>query len=312
MSLVEPEREFITFGSILYDIGRVDSHRQPSGNRFEQSERRGMSHKLYLGICGVALGMTLACSQATPLSPNPAGVVGIDAAPDGSNLKIAAPTVLSPKDNVQVQLSNPLAVSVSNVSGKYASFPVTYEVQIQSSTGTVLQSVMFPASGGPTTNANLSVQLADNTPHTLRVRATFGKGVGPWSATAAFRTPQPRPLVLRLCGPPVLFNAIDIITCHKDFYGDEHLSVPDHLTFIKGALYSMNEAGVPGGPFGMLHKKTGDNCNGYSCGVICAGQGGNQLQWDILIDDRIPVFGAPADVDDGIRVDFCEVVTSFP
>jgi hypothetical protein len=272
-----------------------------------------MSYKLYPGLCAVVIGiLSGACSQTTPVSPQAAGPTGIDAAPDGSTLKIGAPTLLSPVNNVQVPQGEPLTLSLSNVTGKFASFPVTYEVEIRNASGVLAANVKFAASGGPTTTTTVTATLADDSPHTWRARATFGNGLGPWSSAGAFRTPLPRPLVLRLCGPPVLFNAVDILTCHKDFYGDDDLSISDHLTFIKGALFSMNEAGVPGGPFGLLRKTTGDNCGGYSCGVICAGQGNDQLQWDILIDDRIPTFGHPEDIHDGIRVDFCEIVTSFP
>ena len=45
-----------------------------------------------------------------------------------------------------------------------------------------------------------------------------------------------------------------------------------------------NAAGVSGGPFGILEKASGNNCGGYSCDIICSGQGNAQKQWDVLID----------------------------
>jgi hypothetical protein len=77
------------------------------------------------------------------------------------------------------------------------------------------------------------------------------------------------------------------------------------VKFLKGAARHFNMARVPGGPYGLLQKKFGNNCNGFSCDILCAGQGSRQRQYDVLINDRIAKWGAP--LGDGQRTDACVI-----
>ena len=67
--------------------------------------------------------------------------------------------------------------------------------------------------------------------------------------------------------------------------------------------------GVAGsGPFGIL-QKPGGVCGGYSCDIICTGQGTSQQQWDILGDSdgaQTPIWSGPSTYPD-IRVDTCDI-----
>jgi hypothetical protein len=56
------------------------------------------------------------------------------------------------------------------------------------------------------------------------------------------------------------------------------------VAFMKAVADALNRNGIPGGRFGLLLKPSGNNCEGYSCDIICSGQGGGQRQWDILTD----------------------------
>jgi hypothetical protein len=81
------------------------------------------------------------------------------------------------------------------------------------------------------------------------------------------------------------------------------------LEFAKATVRSLNRNGISGAPFGILRKNGGTNCGGYSCDVICAGNGNGQRQWDILGDiegDQWPAWGGPNTLPH-IRVDLCEV-----
>ena len=74
-------------------------------------------------------------------------------------------------------------------------------------------------------------------------------------------------------------------------------------------VQSLNRNGIGGGPFGILRKQSGTNCNGYSCDIICAGQGNGQRQWDVLGDidgAQSPGWAGPHTVPH-IRVDVCEI-----
>jgi hypothetical protein len=81
------------------------------------------------------------------------------------------------------------------------------------------------------------------------------------------------------------------------------------FTFMRTVASSLNANGVAGGPYGILRKGSGTNCNGYSCDVICAGSGNGQRQYDILGDidgAQSPGWSGPHTTP-GIRVDVCEV-----
>lgn len=101
-----------------------------------------------------------------------------------------------------------------------------------------------------------------------------------------------------------------IIQCYR-------APLPDHIdkaqvpAFLRAAAAQMNRAQVPGGPYGILRKATGNNCDGYSCDILCAGQGEAQRQHDVLIDERVPTWGAPMTVP-GIRIDVCEIPPNAP
>ena len=84
------------------------------------------------------------------------------------------------------------------------------------------------------------------------------------------------------------------------------MSHDERASFLRDSVRQFNQAGVPGGPFGLLRKRSGNNCGGYSCDVICSGQGDAQRQYDVLIDEDRPTWsGRPIGPD--IRVDVCEI-----
>jgi hypothetical protein len=79
------------------------------------------------------------------------------------------------------------------------------------------------------------------------------------------------------------------------------------VDFLINTTRSLNRNGIAGGPFGVLRKAAGHNCGGYSCDIVCAGNGGAQRQFDVLSDAdgaQIPVW---AQVGGPIRVDICEL-----
>jgi hypothetical protein len=79
--------------------------------------------------------------------------------------------------------------------------------------------------------------------------------------------------------------------------------------FLRGVARDLNAAGISPGGFGILRKTSGHQCNGFSCDIICSGQGSSQRQWDVLGDSEgsaYPVWSGPHTVP-GIRVDTCFV-----
>lgn len=151
--------------------------------------------------------------------------------------------------------------------------------------------------------------LAPSTMHFWRVRVHDGETIGPWSRVESFRSgaaATPGPTQPPGSGAPCLgpLSPLGILECHRAKYGTP-MNHDERLAFLRGAVRDFNVHGVPGGPFGLLRKASGNNCGGYSCDVICAGQGSQQQQWDVLRDEEHPVWGGP--IEGSIRVDICEI-----
>ncbi len=148
-----------------------------------------MPKKLALVLCVATIGLVVACGKSnSPVSPSSAGS-GTDAGPDGSTLKIAAPTLLFPTNGVQLQRNVPFVLTLQNVNGKFTTFPVTYEVEIFNAGGQRIANPKFGASSGSTTSFTVTNELVFDANHTWRGRATYRNSNGPWSAPQSFRTP---------------------------------------------------------------------------------------------------------------------------
>jgi hypothetical protein len=87
------------------------------------------------------------------------------------------------------------------------------------------------------------------------------------------------------------------------------MSSADLVALMRAIARDLNASGIAGGPFGILRKSGGNQCHGYSCDVLCAGQGDSQRQWDVLSDvhsTNAPMWAGPNTLP-GIRVDVCEI-----
>jgi hypothetical protein len=87
------------------------------------------------------------------------------------------------------------------------------------------------------------------------------------------------------------------------------MSPGDVVNFLFASAQSLTRNGIAGAPFGVLRTSSGSSCNGYSCAIICSGQGNSQKQWDVLGDSdgaQTPNWNGPATVPN-IRVDTCDI-----
>jgi len=148
-------------------------------------------HQKSFVLCSATavLAIAVACSKspATPVAPASTLEVAGDAAPDGSTLKVPAPTPVSPINNAQL---DSLVLVASRVTGKFnASLNPSYQFEIRRS-GAALSacSTTVAPGSGSTVSYTPSCPLEFDTAHTWRVRAVTSGAVGPWSAEAAFRT----------------------------------------------------------------------------------------------------------------------------
>ena len=226
---------------------------------------------------------------------------------------LTVPGPVSPVNNEQVADRRP-TLRIRNSDRNSAVGRVSYLFMVAkdqaftqiSATGTVDES--------GSTSWTVDRELDYGLTHYWRVRATDGEITTSWSQTQVFRAPN-QPAGGggggggggNTGGPCNSSSAQAIVECERAKYG--RMSHGQMLDFLRNVVRSLNRNGIGGGPFGLLRKQSGTNCGGYSCDVICAGQGSGQRQYDVLGDiegDQTPGWSGPHTVPD-IRIDVCEV-----
>ncbi|MBA3642378.1 MAG: hypothetical protein H0W53_24605 [Acidobacteria bacterium] len=221
------------------------------------------------------------------------------------------PVQRSPIENAQIASRRPeLIISSSNRNAAIGN--IVYEFQI--STDVAFSGIVAGgerSEAGPGTSYSPDFDLNGATTYYWRVRATDRETTSAWANTQPFRTaaapaPGPGPGPAPPSGGPCnSSNPTAIVECERAKYG--HMSHSQMYDLMVAIVQSLNRNGIGGGPFGILRKQSGTNCNGYSCDIICAGQGGGQRQWDVLGDidgAQSPGFSGPLPT---IRPDVCEI-----
>jgi hypothetical protein len=219
---------------------------------------------------------------------------------------IKAPALLSPIGGTQVASSATLQIGNAPTSGPVGKLTYRIELAFNAAFTQMLAVLTIPEGGGSRTTLNASVPGG----RTIywRAKAFDSKGIqGPWSATQLFKSAAgsgggggQTPIPTSCTGLTV---PIDILRCHRNKYGHPFTD-PEHVSFLRGSMRDFNRVGVLGGGFGLLRKESGNQCGGYSCDVVCRGQGGAQKQYDVLISEETPTWsGSP--IGGSIRVDTC-------
>ncbi len=222
------------------------------------------------------------------------------------------PTALSPVNNERVSDRRP-TLRIRNSEKNDAVGGVSYHFMIardQAFTQISAQTMTNESNGETTwrSDRDLDYELT----YYWRVRATDGETVSDWATTQVFRSPnrpaQPPPSPGPNPGGPCISNsAQSIVECERAKYG--HMSSGQIVDFLRAVARSLNANGISGRPFGVLRKSSGSSCNGYSCDIVCSGQGGGQQQWDVLGDAEGAQYPAWTGPHSGgqIRADVCEI-----
>jgi hypothetical protein len=223
---------------------------------------------------------------------------------------INPPQLLAPDNGgTAPSLGVPLRIRNSARSGPAGPVSYAYQVSANSSfTQMVAQTAGQPEGPGDTTW--LPTGLVTSTSYYWRARATDGEVTSGWSGVWAFRTPAPAGGIgaPAPCGPPYPNTHLGIVECQRSKFGAT-LSSSQLVALMRAIARDLNAGGLSGGPFGILRKGGGFNCGGYSCDIICAGQGNAQRQYDVLGDaegSATPGWSGPHTVPN-IRVDTCEI-----
>jgi hypothetical protein len=226
---------------------------------------------------------------------------------------LTPPGALSPINNERVSDRRP-TLRIHNSDKNDAVGGVSYHFMIardQAFTQIVAQTMTNEDNGDTTWRSDR--ELDYDLTHYWRVRATDGETTSEWMTTQVFRTPN-RPAPAPTPGPapnpggPCISNSAQtIVECERNKYG--HMSSSQTVDFLRAVARSLNANGISGGPFGILRKGSGSSCNGYSCDIVCSGQGGGQRQWDVLGDAEGAQYPAWSGPHSGgqIRVDVCEI-----
>lgn len=226
---------------------------------------------------------------------------------------IGVPGPISPINNELVGSVAPtLRVSNSSWEGPVGNFGYEFQVSNNQAFTQLLAAGIVGETPGQTTF--VAPALSGGSTLFWRARASDGETTSGWSPTQSFRTPAapapppPGPGPTPTPGAPcVSGNPEAIVSCERAKFG--HMSSSQLVTFLKNVARSLNSNGIGGGPFGILRKGTGASCNGYSCDIICAGQGSGQRQYDVLGDAegaQTPGWAGPHTLPN-IRVDVCEI-----
>lgn len=256
-----------------------------------------------VAVSGTAvLALAIACGHsATPTSPTQAASQGTDLGPGGATLKIAAPTTLSPINGVEISIQNPLVLVVGNVSGTYASFPVTYEAEVRDPSGAVALHPTFAAAGGASTSYTVTGALAFDTVFTWRVRATYKGAFGPWSADASFKTPLAGYIASQEIFDPMTTGSTVGVKTGDVSCTTAGCRLGDQLSYIQ---YNLPET-LQAGEFSLMEMGADEGNPGAKTKVMSMAEGGG----DITANDyRVTVELRGRDAGDAGAVS-CRIIT---
>ncbi len=156
-----------------------------------------MKRTTVLYSLATAVAVSLAgCSDpnSSPTSPSSVEATETAANPDGSTLKVTAPTPLSPIDGVKLGNRRP-TLTFANAAGKHSATALTYRIHLLDAGGNLIGEVTVPGGEGGTAYA-ADTDLAYATTYGWRVRAELDGQPGPYSGVALFTTvdaPPPPP-----------------------------------------------------------------------------------------------------------------------
>lgn len=226
--------------------------------------------------------------------------------------EFSAPVPQEPVANAIVT-STRAVLSVGNAAaqGPVGQAYYTFQVSTNPAFSPLVVNAQTPQQGGST---KLTTDpLPYGTTFYWRVQVTDGETTGAWSATETFRTadapapapgPSPEPAPGGSC---VLSTGYDVIACNRARYTGT-MSTSQILSFLAQSAKDLTASGVDGAPFGLLVKTGGHNCGGYSCDILCSGNGAGQRQWDVLGDADGRQFPVYAEVPRGnVTVRPCQI-----
>ncbi len=209
-------------------------------------------------------------------------------------------TLLSPAIASTVPELNPLLV-VANVARSGPAGPVVYYLELATNGAFIapFSSWVIGEQAGSQTALRAPINLPPGTVFYWRAHAYESTTTGPWSEIGSFVTPSVPVVPTTPTGGSCSSrgNPQSILECQRNQY-PAHMSHDQLVSFLRASARDINRSGSAGGPWGLLQKTSGANCNGYSCDILCLGNGPGQVQRDVLLDaegSQRPFWGGPID-----------------
>lgn len=224
-------------------------------------------------ICSAAgvLGIAVACSKSTtnPASPSTTAQSDAGAAADGSTLKATTPTIVSPSGGGQV--TDPIVLTASKSTGKFADIGPSYQFQVRIGSTVVYDSGVIGGvgSGNNVTLTVPSSALTSDTDYTWRVRASYQGALGSWSSDGAFKSPVGAYLRNgEVRDPLTIGRTVGQITGNVTFSSDG-ATINDQTSFI---AYNIG-APITDGEFSMLATNIKSSAPGGKSKMMAIQQG---------------------------------------
>ncbi|HXE80012.1 MAG TPA: hypothetical protein VNK41_04625 [Vicinamibacterales bacterium] len=229
-----------------------------------------MVRTLTVVTAAALLGVTFACGGGdephNPASPSVGPRAGIDAAADGSTLKVTAPEPVFPVNGAELQEFEVVLQVNPSVPKFTTGVDLTYRFQLLEGTQVVRQS-----SSTPSRTWRLTALDNDKT-YGWRARAEMGSAFGPWSAIQTFRTPdQPEGYSIpgELYDPLLNGESVGDIIGSTTFIPGKGIRLNNQLARIKYVL----KRTVKSGEFSMIISGLRTNTEGGKTKIMSMAEG---------------------------------------
>ncbi len=213
--------------------------------------------------CGVAVVLATAWGCADTMSPPTSPAVAtadVNAAADGSTLKVTAPTLQSPIGGVRLDNLEPV-FRLQNASARFGSTPALgYRFEVQTMAGVVVATSGLITAGATTTSWELPFEQTLDTRYRWRARAEYSGKVGPWSGYSEYLTVDYRGLNPRPANgqwPSTGEAVADYITNAWPQYLEPTATLAERLEHMEFVRDRFIEAGICGGLDFALNLKRG-------------------------------------------------------
>ncbi|HET7695844.1 MAG TPA: hypothetical protein VFK57_09070 [Vicinamibacterales bacterium] len=228
-----------------------------------------MTRKVLLSAAACVLAAAVACNKSTPnpTSPTSATQPETGAAPDGSTLKVSAPSAVSPVNNAK---PDQIVLVINPASGRNQQLTLSYEFEILSGTTSIHRSGTIAGTGGQISYTPAGVDFNADQQYTWRARAVFQGAVGPWSANATFLGPDTGFLRGNEVRDPLTNGkTVGLIVGPTQFIPGEGLKLLTNTSYLKYPL----QATLTAGQFSMMIKGADEGTPGDKSKVFAMQQG---------------------------------------